>query len=130
MRFIGQFLGFAFLTFVAMIVVALGVAIVFGGSAMQEETRELPSPVADPASKWTEKVKIIPFAGGTFLNPHENQDAYPVTLAGQPGFGLRAIFLYAPGTEIVQSDGSRWAVVSSHLGDAETRCIVRKLPSN
>ena len=79
-----------------------------------------------PESKWTEQVTIRPFAGGMFLNPHEGQDTYPVTLAGQPGFALRAISLYNPGSEIVQADGTTWIVVKSHLGDAETRIIVKK----
>ena len=80
----------------------------------------------EPGGKFTEIVTVRSWdaAGKRFLDAHERQPAYPVKLAGQDGFALKAIFLFPPGSEIVQADGTTWTVVRSHLGDRETRCIV------
>lgn len=75
--------------------------------------------------KWTEKVTVRPFVAGRLIDPHEGQDAYRASVAGD-GFVLKTIYLYNPGSEIVQADGTTWVVIKSHLGDAETRIAVTK----
>lgn len=93
------------------------------------ENKKSPMPWATLTEKWTEFVTVRPWSqsGNRYLDPHANQPAYPVKLAGQDGWALKAIFLFEPGSLIVQGDGTTWQVASAHAGDSETRCVVQKV---